>query len=69
VLSSAPHDTLQSIVSAAAIAAGAPITLVSLVLRRNQLFRAHFALPPDLAAVRADGSAAVVRMPEGRRAR
>jgi GAF domain-containing protein len=50
VLSSAPDDTLQSIVSAAAIAAEAPIALVSLVLRRIQLFRAHIGLPPDLAA-------------------
>jgi hypothetical protein len=49
VLGSAPDDTLQSIVSAAAIAAEAPIALVSLVLRRIQLFRAHIGLPPDLA--------------------
>jgi hypothetical protein len=49
VLASAPDDTLQSIVSAAAIAAEAPIALVSLVLRRIQLFRAHIGLPPDLA--------------------
>lgn len=46
-------DALQAIVAAAAIATEAPIALVSLVLRRIQLFRAHIGLPPDLAVTRA----------------
>ena len=40
---------LQAIVASAARTADAPIALVSLVLKRIQLFRAHVGLPPELA--------------------
>jgi hypothetical protein len=46
-------DRLQAIVAEAASIVGAPIALVSLVLRRTQFFRAHHGLPDDLEAVRA----------------
>jgi len=46
-------DRLQAIVAEAASIVGAPIALVSLVLRRTQFFRAHHGLPEDLEAVRA----------------
>lgn len=46
-------DELQAIVAAAAKAADAPIALVSLMLKRVQLFRAHVGLPPELALARA----------------
>src|SRR5262245_30396568 len=39
-----PDDTLQAIVDRVAAGVGAPIALVSLVLRRVQLFRAHTGL-------------------------
>lgn len=46
-------EELQQIVRAAASGAKAPIALVSLVLERIQLFRAHYGLPPDLEIARA----------------
>ncbi len=44
---------LQGLVREAAAALGAPLALVSLVLRHLQLFRAHVGLPPELAVARA----------------
>jgi len=43
---------LTRIVEHAAADLGAPIALVTLVLDRVQFFKAHFGLPPDLAATR-----------------
>jgi GAF domain-containing protein len=44
---------LNDIAAHAAEAIGAPIAIVSLILQRIQLFRAHVGLPPDLAVARA----------------
>lgn len=50
VLATEPDVVLQTIVAEAAAAAGTPIALVSLVLHRLQVFRAHVGLPPELDA-------------------
>ena len=44
---------LQALVEAAATEIQAPIALVTLILERIQFFRAHYGLPPELAAARA----------------
>lgn len=49
----APDETLDEYVGEAARRADAPIALVSLILRRIQLFRASHGLPQDLEASRA----------------
>jgi len=46
-------DELRALVEAAAVATGAPIALVSLLLPRIQLFRAQVGMPLDLALTRA----------------
>lgn len=53
VLDKAPDEVLNASVREAAERAGAPIALVSIVMRRIQLFRAWYGLPPDLAVSRA----------------
>lgn len=46
-------DELQDIVRQTSAELGAPIALVTLVLKQTQFFRAHFGLPVDLASSRA----------------
>lgn len=53
LLDDAPDDALQELVEQAAQDLNAPIALVSLVLSRTQLFRAHSGLPAELAVARA----------------
>ncbi|QRK05861.1 GAF domain-containing protein [Archangium violaceum] len=50
LLDSTPDPELQAIVSEATALSGFPISLVSLVARKIQFFRAHVGLPPDLVA-------------------
>ncbi|WNG36385.1 GAF domain-containing protein [Archangium violaceum] len=50
LLDSTPDPELQAIVSEATALSGFPISLVSLVVRKIQFFRAHVGLPPDLVA-------------------
>jgi len=52
-LDSAPDPELQRIVVEVAERFGAPVALVSLVLKRTQFFRAHQGLPADLAVAQA----------------
>lgn len=51
VLASELDPILQELIERARAATRMPIALVSLVLDRMQVFRAHVGLPPDLAAV------------------
>ncbi|MCK6589465.1 MAG: GAF domain-containing protein [Polyangiaceae bacterium] len=53
VLDKAPDEVLNACVREAAEKAGAPIALISVVMRRIQLFRAWFGLPPELSISRA----------------
>jgi hypothetical protein len=53
VLDRAPDEELNAFVLEAAEKAEAPIALVSVVMRRIQLFRAWHGLPPELAISRA----------------
>ncbi len=50
LLDTSQDAALQALLEDAARATDAPIALVSLILDRVQLFRAHRGLPPDLAA-------------------
>jgi hypothetical protein len=52
LLAEAEDEVLQSIVEEAARDLSTPIALVSLVLDDIQFFKAHYGLPPDLAAAR-----------------
>ncbi len=52
-LDRAPDDELERIVQEVAERFGAPMAMVSLVLKRTQFFRAHKGLPPDLAVAQA----------------
>ncbi len=49
ILDRALDEELQQLVEKASTLSGFPISLVSLVLRRTQFFRAHVGLPRDLA--------------------
>jgi hypothetical protein len=53
VLNRTPDEVLNAFAREAAEEAGAPMALVSLVMRRIQLFRAWYGLPPELAISRA----------------
>lgn len=53
VLDKAPDEALNAYVREAADQARAPIALISVVMRRIQLFRAWFGLPPELSISRA----------------
>jgi hypothetical protein len=53
VLDKAPDEVLDACVREAAERSGTPIALVSVVMRRIQLFRAWFGLPPELSISRA----------------
>lgn len=52
LLSEAEDDVLTAIVEEAAQEISMPIALVTLVLEEIQFFKAHYGLPPDLAAAR-----------------
>jgi hypothetical protein len=52
LLAEAEDEVLRSIVEEAAQNLSAPIALVTLVLEEIQFFKAHYGLPPDLAAAR-----------------
>lgn len=52
LLAEAEDEVLQSIVQDAARALGMPIALINFVLEEIQFFKAHYGLPPDLAAAR-----------------
>jgi hypothetical protein len=52
LLAEAEDEVLQSIVEEAARILSAPIAVVSFVLEEIQFFKAHYGLPPDLAAAR-----------------
>lgn len=52
-LDASPDETLNACAREAAERAGTPIALVSLVMRRIQLFRASYGLPQDLSVSRA----------------
>lgn len=53
ILADEEDESLNSIVAEAAAALGTPIALVTLLLERIQLFKAHYGLPADLAHSRA----------------
>jgi GAF domain-containing protein len=53
VVDEARDPELDALVEEASRLSGAPIALVSLILKRQQLFRAQVGLPADLAATRA----------------
>ncbi len=53
LLAEAEDQVLQAIVEEAGRDLSAPIALVNLVLEEIQFFKAHYGLPPDLAAARA----------------
>jgi len=52
LLAEVEDEVLQSIVEEAARGLSTPIALVNLVLEEIQFFKAHYGLPPDLAAAR-----------------
>jgi len=52
LLAEVEDEVLQSIVEEAARGLSTPIALVNLVLKEIQFFKAHYGLPPDLAAAR-----------------
>ena len=52
LLAEAEDEVLQTIVAKAVQDLSAPICLVNLVLEEIQFFKAHYGLPPDLAAAR-----------------
>jgi hypothetical protein len=52
LLAEVEDEVLQSIVEEAAQDLSTPIALVNLVLEEIQFFKAHYGLPPDLAAAR-----------------
>ena len=52
LLAEVEDEVLQSIVEEAARDLSTPIALVNLVLEEIQFFKAHYGLPPDLAAAR-----------------